>query len=81
MTDIRPLRNEADYDAALAAIEAHFENEPTLGSPEADHFAFLAVVISDYETKHWAIARDIAQMVSQVVERIARPLNRICHVQ
>lgn len=55
MTDIRPLRNEADYDAALDAIETYFETEPALGSPEADRFDLLALVIADYEAKHWAI--------------------------
>ena len=55
MTDIRPLRTEADYDAALKAIEPYFEHEPALGSPEADRFDLLALVIADYEGKHWAI--------------------------
>ena len=55
MRDIRPLRSETDYDAALAAIAVYFETEPTLGSPEADRFDLLALVIADYEAKHWAI--------------------------
>lgn len=55
MLDIRPLRSEADYDAALVAIEDYFEHEPAFGSPEADRFDLLALVIADYETKHWAI--------------------------
>jgi len=55
MTDIRPLRGEADDDAALDAIEAYFDHEPILGSPEADRFDLLALVIADYEAKHWAI--------------------------
>lgn len=53
--DIRPLRSEADYDAALKAIETYFEHEPQLGSAEADRFDLLALVIADYEAKHWAI--------------------------
>ena len=55
MTDIRPLKTEADYDAALKAIEVYFESEPAPGSPEADRFDLLALVIADYEGKHWAI--------------------------
>ena len=55
MTDIRPLRGEADYDTALAAIEAYFDHEPILGSPEADRFDLLALVIADHEAKHWAM--------------------------
>ena len=55
MTDIRPLRSEADYDAALAEIEAYFVNEPAPGSPEADRFDLLALVIADYERRFWDI--------------------------
>ena len=55
MTDIRPLRSEADYDAALAAIETYFVNQPEPGTPEADRFDLLALVIADYERQHWEI--------------------------
>jgi HTH-type transcriptional regulator/antitoxin HigA len=55
MFEVRPLRNEDDYDAALKAIEVLFENEPALGSADADRFDLLALVIADYEAKHWAI--------------------------
>ena len=53
--DIRPLRSEADYDAALSDIERYFETEPPPGTPEADRFDLLALVIADYEAKHWPI--------------------------
>lgn len=33
---IRPLRNEADYDAALAEIERYFDKSPKPGTPAAD---------------------------------------------
>jgi HTH-type transcriptional regulator/antitoxin HigA len=52
---IRPLRSESDYDAALADIERYFEKEPKRGTPEADRFDLLALVIEDYEKKHWPI--------------------------
>ncbi len=52
---IRPLRTEADYDAALAAIEPFFEKEPEPGSPDADAFELLLLVIGDYERRHWPI--------------------------
>ena len=29
---IRPLRSEADYDAALEEVERYFENEPKPGT-------------------------------------------------
>jgi len=52
---IRPLRTESDYDAALKDIEWYFINEPKRGSPEADRFDMLALVIEDYENRHWPI--------------------------
>ncbi len=53
--NIRPLRSEADYDMALEDIEQYFKVEPLPGTPEADRFDLLALVIADYESKHWAI--------------------------
>jgi HTH-type transcriptional regulator/antitoxin HigA len=52
---IRPIRNQADYQAALTEIERYFDQEPKLGTPQADHFDLLALVIEDYERKHWPI--------------------------
>ena len=51
----RPLRSEADYDAALKEIERYFEMEPKPGTPEADRFDLLALIIEDYERKRWPI--------------------------
>lgn len=52
---IRPLRSEADYDAALNEIERYFEKEPKPGTPEADRFDLLALIIEDYERRRWPI--------------------------
>ncbi len=54
-TMIRPLRSEADYEAALDEIERDFDHEPAQGTPEADRFDLLALVIEDYERKRWPI--------------------------
>jgi HTH-type transcriptional regulator/antitoxin HigA len=52
---IRPLRSEVDYETALTEIERYFGNEPKLGTAEADRFDLLALIIEDYEKKHWPI--------------------------
>lgn len=52
---ITPLRNEADYEWALTEIEAYFEVEPEPGTPEADRFDLLALVIEDYEGRTWPV--------------------------
>jgi HTH-type transcriptional regulator/antitoxin HigA len=53
---MKPLRTEADYDWALKEIEPYFERQPKRGTPDADRFDVLAVLIDDYESKHWPIA-------------------------
>lgn len=52
---IRPIRSEADYEAALDEIERYFRKEPKPGTPDADRFDLLALVIEDYERKRWPI--------------------------
>jgi len=52
-SQIRTLRSEADYNSALGQIERYFDNEPEPGTPEADRFDHLALVIEDYESRHW----------------------------
>lgn len=52
---IRPIRNETDYEAALEEIERYFEHEPASGTPEADRFDILAILIGAYEREHWPI--------------------------
>lgn len=53
--DVRPIRTEKDYDAALKEIEGYFAQEPEPGSPEADRFDVLAALIEAYERRHWRI--------------------------
>lgn len=52
---IRPLRSEKGYGAALAEIERYFDKPPKRGTPDADRFDLLALVIEDYERKFWPI--------------------------
>lgn len=55
MRNIRAIRNEADYDWALAEIAHYFENQPAPGTVGADRFDVLASLIEAYEAKHWPI--------------------------
>ena len=52
---IRPLRSEADYEAAVDEIERHFDRPPKPGSPDADRFDLLSLVVEDYERERWPI--------------------------
>ena len=52
---IRPIRTETEYDEAVDGIERYFDNEPKPGTPEADRFDLLALIVEDYERKRWPI--------------------------
>ncbi len=53
--DIRPIRTQADYEAALAEVSPLFDNEPEPGTPQGDRFEVLATLIEAYERKHYPI--------------------------
>lgn len=46
---IKPIRTEQDYEAALRAVELMFGNEPELNSPEGDYFEAMCLLIEEYE--------------------------------
>ena len=52
---VHPLRTKNDYEAALKAIRRFIENEPADGTPEADEYDMLAMVIEKYEDEHFPI--------------------------
>src|SRR4051812_9918978 len=52
---IRPIHSAAEHEAALDEIERYSDDEPKRGTAEADRFDLLALVIEDYERKHWPI--------------------------
>jgi len=52
--DIRPIKTESDYEAALARLEAIWDPEPD--TPEADEFELLATLIDAYEQRHFPIS-------------------------
>jgi HTH-type transcriptional regulator/antitoxin HigA len=51
--DIKPIRNERDYRAALAGIDALMDAED--GTPEADRLEVLATLVEAYEDERWPI--------------------------
>lgn len=46
---LRPIRTDAEYRAALNEASAYFENEPELGTPDAQRFERLIKLIEAYE--------------------------------
>ena len=52
--DIQPIKNEKNYDKALAEIEALWGAEE--GTGEGDKLDILLVLVEDYEEKHHQIS-------------------------
>ena len=51
--DTKPVRNDEDYEAALAEIERIFDAQP--GTEEADRLDILLTLVEAYEAKHYSI--------------------------
>jgi HTH-type transcriptional regulator / antitoxin HigA len=52
--DIRPIKTEADYEAALQTIDQLMDAE--LDTPEGDQLDVLVTLVEAYEAKHYSIA-------------------------
>ena len=50
---IHPIRNQTDYDAALALVEPFFDHEPAAHSEADAYFEALVTVIEAYEARHF----------------------------
>jgi HTH-type transcriptional regulator/antitoxin HigA len=51
--DIRPIKNEADYEAALEEIERLLDADPN--TPEGNKLEILMVLVEAYEDEHYSI--------------------------
>ncbi len=52
---IKPIHNEADYKAALAAVSPLFDNEPEPGTEAGDFLEVMILLIEKYEQEHYPI--------------------------
>jgi HTH-type transcriptional regulator/antitoxin HigA len=52
-TDVKPIRTEADYDAAMEEVVSLWG--AVSGTPEGDRLDVLATLIDAYEAKHHAM--------------------------
>lgn len=51
--EIRPIKTEADYEAALAEIDTLLEAAP--GAPETDRLEVLSLLVEAWEDAHYPI--------------------------
>jgi HTH-type transcriptional regulator / antitoxin HigA len=52
---IKPIHNEADYEAALTAVSPLFDNEPEPGTEAGDFLEVMILLIEKYEQEHYPI--------------------------
>jgi HTH-type transcriptional regulator/antitoxin HigA len=52
--EIKPIRTEMDYQAALKEIESLLDSQ--LGSPEGDRLDILVTLVDAYEARHFPIS-------------------------
>ncbi|MCT4712823.1 transcriptional regulator [Enterobacteriaceae bacterium H11S18] len=55
--DVKPIRSEEEYQAALRIVSPMFDNEPALGTPEGDYMEVMVLLIEDYEKKHYPMPK------------------------
>ena len=51
--DLKPIKTEADYRAALKRLEEIFDSK--LGTPESDELEILGLMVDNYENEHYPI--------------------------
>jgi HTH-type transcriptional regulator/antitoxin HigA len=73
---LKVIRSEAEHRAALDRVSALFDAEP--GTPEACELEVLAVLVSDYEAKRYAIRRPTAvESFAYAVERSGADASKV----
>lgn len=73
MMDVRPLRNEQDYDWAIGEVSRYFEVEPAPGTPDGDRFEVLSSLIRQYEDNHFATTHgDPVDVLHFAIESMGR---------
>jgi HTH-type transcriptional regulator/antitoxin HigA len=71
--ELRPIRTEADYEAALAEIERLFDAAPA--TPEEDRLDVLVTLVEAYEAQHHPIPEpDPVEAIKYTME--SRGLSR-----
>jgi HTH-type transcriptional regulator/antitoxin HigA len=51
--NVKPIKDESDYDAALAEIDGLMDARPN--TPEGDRLDVLVTLVEAYEEKHWRV--------------------------
>lgn len=73
MDNIRAIRNDDDLAWAIVEVSAYFDNQPELGTEEADRFDVLSTLIEAYEDEHYPIeAPEPIELIKAHMEMFGR---------
>lgn len=53
------LRDEAEYERAIAEIDALLDADPGAGTADFERLEFLSVLVEEYEERHYPMAEDV----------------------
>ncbi|MDF1878436.1 DNA-binding protein [Sulfurimonas sp. SAG-AH-194-C20] len=53
---LKPIKDELNYDNALARVDELMELNPELGTKESDELEVLVLLVEKYEEQEWAIS-------------------------
>ena len=53
--EIKAIRTEADYRAALQEVSALFDLDPAVDSPDGERLEVMGALVQAYEAKHYPI--------------------------
>ncbi|MBT2334923.1 hypothetical protein J7E49_13530 [Variovorax paradoxus] len=80
--EVRAIRNETTYRAALAQVSALIDLDPAPDTPEGEQLEVLGTLVEAYESRHYPIApSDPVNGASAEFnrQRAARPRRQPAH--
>ncbi|WP_267359772.1 MULTISPECIES: transcriptional regulator [unclassified Methylobacterium] len=81
MSDLHPIRTEADYDWALAEVERLMDLEPHPGSPSGDRLEILLLLISNYEDQRYPIPQaDPVTVLQFAIQDMGHSQNELADI-
>lgn len=76
---IRPIRSDADHDAAVREIEGLWDAPE--GSPEADRRDVLATLVEVYEAKRWPVdVSDPVDLLNFAISDMGRSQTELAEI-
>lgn len=75
--DIRPIRADADYEAALKAVSTLMDMDPAPSTPEGGDLEILAILVEKYEAEHFPMSEPNTSDAIRFRMEQAAPLSHV----